>query len=150
MRNDKATVDDFLAQRRLAVAGVSRDRRKFGNAAFRELKAQGYEVYPLNPARESAEDGPCWSSLADLPRPVDGLLVVTPPAQTLKLVAEAAQIGVLRIWMQQGAQSREAIALAKEKGMQVVAGECILMHAQPRGFHRFHRGLWGLLGKLPR
>ena len=46
---DRRIIDDFLAQRRIAVAGVSRNPHKFGNVLFRELKQRGYDVLPLNP-----------------------------------------------------------------------------------------------------
>ncbi len=51
----KAAVVDFIAQRTLAVVGVSRARMKFGNLAFKALKARGYRVFPINLNAESIE-----------------------------------------------------------------------------------------------
>lgn len=147
----KADVDAFLAQRTLAVVGVSRTGKGFGNLAVRELRAKGYQVLVVNPAAESVGDQPCWPSLAALPEKPDGVLVVVPPDQAEKVVGEAADAGIGRVWLQQGSQSTAAVALAQDRGLQVVAGECILMFAEPVGWgHRLHRGLWQLLGKLPK
>jgi predicted CoA-binding protein len=64
-------------------------------------------------------------------------------------VQEAAQAGIKRVWMQQGAESQEAIRFCEQNGMSTVHGECIMMFAEPLGFHGIHRFVWRLLGKLP-
>ena len=149
--SSKAAVTDFVAQRKLAVVGVSRQGKKFGNMAFRELKAKGYRLLPVHPQAETIEGEPCYPSLAALPEPVDGVLVVVPPAETEKVVREAAAAGIKRIWMQQGAESPAAIRFCQENGLDAVHGECILMFAEPAAwFHRAHRWVWKLVGKLPR
>ncbi len=77
-------------------------------------------------------------------------MLVVPPAETEKVVHEAAEVGIRRVWMQQGAESGVAIRFCEEHGIDVVHGECILMFAEPAEFyHRMHRWVWGLLGKLP-
>ena len=146
----KAAVDDFLAQRTLAVVGVSREGKGFGNMAHKELKDKGYRVFPVNPNAESIGDERCYPSLGALPEPVGGVLVVVPPAQTEQVVRDAATAGIGRVWMQQGAESEAAIRFCEGNGISAVHGECILMFAEPMGFgHRLHRWVWGLLGKLP-
>lgn len=146
----KAAVDEFLAQRVLAVAGVSKNKKKFGNIVFRELGEKGYRLFPVNPNAADIDGEKCYGSLRELPEGVGGVIVVTPPAETAKVVADAAAAGIGRVWLQQGAETAEAISLAREKGLSVVHGECVLMFAEPAAFpHRAHRWLWGLLGKLP-
>ena len=146
----KAMVNDFLDQRTLAVVGVSRDGKKFGNTAYKELKAKGYRVIPVNPHAEAIEGDLCYPSLSDLPDPVDGVLIVVPPSETEKVVREAAEAGITRVWMQQGAESVAAVRFCEEQGISAVHGECILMFAETGAFHhRLHRWVWGLLGKLP-
>jgi predicted CoA-binding protein len=147
----KALVTDFVSQRKLAVVGVSRQGKKFGTMAFRELKAKGYRLLPVHPKAETIEGERCYPNLAALPEPVDGVLVVVPPAETEKVVREAAAAGIKRVWMQQGAESPAAIKFCQENGLNVVHGECILMFAEPAAwFHRAHRWVWKLLGKLPK
>ena len=147
----KAAVQDFIDQKTLAIVGVSRDGKKFGNAAFRELKAKGYRLFPVNPNAEEVEGERCYPSLAALPGPVDGVLIVVRPAETDKVVREAVEAGIPRVWMQQGSESAEAVRYCQGHGVSVVHKECILMFAEPTGLgHRMHRWVWGLLGKLPK
>jgi len=147
----KAAVADFVSQRKLAVVGVSRKKMKFGNLAFRELKRKGYKLFPVHPHAEQLEGERCYASLAALPEPVDGVLVIVPPAQAEQVVREAAAAGIRRVWLQQGAGSPAAIRFCEDNGISVVHGECILMFAEPAAwYHRAHRWVWGLLGKLPR
>jgi predicted CoA-binding protein len=147
----KAVVNDFLSQRSLAVVGVSRGGKKFGNTAYKELKAKGYRLFPVHPNAESIEGDRCYPNLGALPEPVGGVLIVVPPAQTEQVVREVAAADIRRIWMQQGAESEAAIRFCEENGVSAVHGECVLMFAEPAAFyHRMHRWLWGLLGKLPR
>lgn len=146
----KTAVADFVAQRTLALVGVSRHGKKFGNMALRALKAKGYRVFPVHPQADQIEGEPCYSSLSALPEPVEGVLIVVPPEETEKVVRDAAAAGIRRVWMQQGAESQAAIRFCEEHGISVVQRECILMFAQPVvSFHRFHRWVWKALGKLP-
>ena len=145
-----AAIEEFLAQKSLAVAGVSRQGKKFGNIAYRALRARGYRLFPVHPTAQEIEGDRCFASLAALPEGVGGVLVVLPPAQTEAVVRDAARAGIRRVWMQQGAASPAAIRACEENGMQVVHGHCILMFASPvRSYHQVHRWIWRLLGKLP-
>lgn len=146
--SSRADVDDFLAQKTLAVVGVSRNSQKFGNAIFNELKAKGYQVYPVNPQAEKIGEDKCYPSLAALPAGVEGVVVVVPPAKAEQVVQDAAQAGIKRVWLQQGAQTSAAIKAAQDKCLRVVAGECILMYARPAAFlHRAHGFVWKMIGK---
>lgn len=143
-------VDAFLSQRTLALVGASRSGRGFGTVALRELVSKGYAVYPVHPEADEVAGEPCWRSLADLPESVGGVVIVVPPRQTLGVLEDVRAAGIPRVWMQQGAESEEAIAFCARNGIDAVHGECILMFAEPTGFvHRAHRGLWKILHKLP-
>ena len=146
----KAAVDDFLAQKSLAIVGVSRSGKGFGNMAVRELQANGYRVFPLHPTPEAVQGVPCFPDFKSLPEPVGGLLIVVPPEQTERVVRDAAVAGIRRVWMQQGSSSPQALRICAESGIETVHGECILMFLrQGPGIHRFHHWLWGVFGKLP-
>jgi predicted CoA-binding protein len=146
----KAVVEDFISQKALAIVGVSRGGQKFGNMAYRELKAKGYQLYPIHPSAETLEGDRAYADFKSLPEKVGGVLVIVPPGQTEKVVREAAETGILRVWMQQGSESKAAIQFCKENGIAEVYGECILMFAGKSFFHKPHRWVWGLLGKLPK
>jgi predicted CoA-binding protein len=143
-------VRDFVAQKRLALAGASRSGKRFGNVILRELKGRGYDVVPVHPEAAELEGLSCARSVAALAGRVDGLVVVTPPAEAVKLVGAAAEAGIPRVWLQQGAGSDEVVKVARDRGVSLVHGHCLLMFLPGvSGFHRFHRGLWSLLGRLP-
>lgn len=149
--NSKVDVDDFLAQKKWAVVGVSRKRSKSGNMIYRELKKKGYHVFAVNPKADTIENDPCYKDLKSLPEKVDGAVLIVPPQITEKAVKVAAEVGISRIWMQQGTQSDEAINFCKENNITVIANECVLMFAKPvGGIHKLHRWLWKLFGKLPK
>ena len=148
--NKKESVENFLSKRKIAVAGVSRNGKKFGNTIYKELKSKEYEVFALNPSAENINGEPSYANLNSLPEPVDGLITVVPPAETEKIVKEANEAGIKNIWMQQGSESEAAINYCKENGIDVVHGECILMFAEPvTSIHKFHKWIWKLFGKLP-
>ncbi len=143
----KAAIQDFLSQPVLAVAGVSRDPRKFGTLAYRALKARGQRVLAVNPKVQTVEGDPCYPSLKALPEKVGGLVLITRPAVSEQLVREAAQQGIQHIWLQQGAESPAAIQFCQDHGISVVTGECFMMYQPHAGFpHNFHRLLNGVFG----
>jgi len=148
--NSKKSIEDFIAQKKIAVVGVSRKKTKFGNAIYKELKQKGYDVFPINPHITTFEGDACYPDLLSLPEKVDAVIINVPPAQTEKVVREAKQAGINKVWLQQGSQSETAVKFCEENGIDCVSNECILMFAQPSAFiHRAHKWIWGVLGKLP-
>ena len=121
---------EFLAQRVLAVVGVSRDPAKWGTIVFHDLRSKGYTVYPVNPHMRAINGAEAFASLSDLPEPVGGVVIVTQPEVTLDIVREAADLGIRCVWMQQGAESAEAIALCEERGISVVHGLCVMVKSR--------------------
>jgi predicted CoA-binding protein len=148
----KTMIDDFISQPSLAIVGISRKGgNKFGNSAFKELKTKGYQLFIVHPSGEVIEGQQSYQSLKDLPQKVGGVLVVVPPAQAEIVVKEAHEAGINRVWLQQGAESQVAIQYCQQNGMNVVCGQCILMHAKPIAFfHKPHRWVMQLLGQLPK
>ena len=148
--NSKKVVVDFLAQKKIAVVGVSRKKTKFGNAIYKELKQKGYLVFPINPHINVYEEDTCYLDLLSLPEKVDAVVINVPPAQTEKVVREVKEAGINRVWLQQGSQSEAAEQYCKENGIDCVSNECILMFVQSPAFiHRAHKWVWGVFGKLP-
>jgi predicted CoA-binding protein len=147
--SSKAMIDEFLSQPALALIGMSRSGKKFGNFAYRALVAKRYRVYPIHPFTTSINGVRCYSDFADLPERVEAALVVLPPAQAIVAIREAAAAGVRRVWLQQGSESPQVLSECSQLGINVISGECILMFARPTGVHKAHRWVWGLLGKLP-
>jgi uncharacterized protein len=149
--NTKQEIQDFLAQKTIAIAGLSRDEKAMSFTVSRELKARGYRLLAVNPNAERIGGEKCYPSLAALPEKVGGVLVFTPPAQTEGVVAEAAALGIRHVWMQQGAQSEAAMAVCFQEGLRAVAGKCIMMFAEPvSSVHGVHRWFSKVLGALPK
>ncbi|HEX2980271.1 MAG TPA: CoA-binding protein [Anaerolineaceae bacterium] len=146
----KEAVNDFLGQKALAVVGVSRNPSKFGNAIYKDLKARGFRVFGVNPQMTEVLGDPCYPSLSALPETVGGVVVVVPPAQAEKVIAEAAKAGIRRVWLQQGSESPAAVQAAEKAGLKVISGECILMYASPAFPHNFHAWIWRAVGKAAR
>jgi predicted CoA-binding protein len=149
--NTRQDVQDFLAQKSLAFAGISRDPQALSSKAFKDLVQKGYKVIPVNPNAESIEGQKCYPSVAKLPEKVGGVLIFTPPSETEKVVREAASAGIRRLWIQQGAQSEGALKFCRDNGLPAISGQCIMMFAEPvASFHGFHRWVKGLFGRLPK
>src|ERR1051325_913575 len=90
----KAMIDEFVSQPSLALIGMSRSGKKFGNYAYRALAAKGYRVYPIHPFAPSINGVRCYAGFTSLPEPVDTALIVVPPAQAMNAVRDAsAEIG---------------------------------------------------------
>lgn len=148
--SSKKAVEEFLAQKNIAVVGVSRKKTKFGNAIYRELKQKGYNAFPVNPNMNSFEGDTCYPDIISIPQNVDAVVINVSPVQVEKVVREAREAGINKVWLQQGSQSEDAIKFCEENGIDCVSNECILMFAQPSAFiHRAHKWVWGVLGKLP-
>jgi predicted CoA-binding protein len=142
-------IQDFINGKRIAVVGASRDPKKFGNMAFTELAARGYQVFPVHPTAQEIAGAKCYPNLTALRGQVDGALVVVPSEQASSVLREAASIGVKNVWLQQGAESPEALTLARDLGLNLVAKKCVLMYAPPvRSFHGWHRLFARLFGQL--
>ena len=147
----RKSIDDFLALSNIAVVGVSRSGKKFGNSVLRDLKIKGYKTFPVNPNTSEIGGEKCYPDLRSIPENIDGVVLVIPPQETNEVVKDAAQLGIKNIWMQQGAGSKEAVKFCNDNGINVVDGECIMMFAEPAAFiHRFHRGINKLVGRLPK
>lgn len=150
MKASRQEIEAFLNGKNIAVVGVSRNRWKFGTIAYRELKKKGYNVFAVNPNAETIGEDVCYPNLGAIPEALDGALFVTKPDRTEAVLREAAQAGIKQVWLQQGAQSDEALRFCQEQGISAISGECVLMFAEPAGWlHRAHRAIWSLLGKLP-
>ena len=150
---DRRKVEDFLAQHRFAVVGVSDKAGNFGLTVYRELRDKGYDVVPVNPHVAAVDDATCYPDLASVPRELDGVIVMVPRDRAADVVQECADLGIPRVWLFRGvgagAVSDEAVALCHEHGIEVVAGACPLMFLEPVGsVHRFHRGWVRLTGRL--
>jgi len=142
-------INNFINGKRIAVVGVSRNAKKFGNAIYTELKQRGYQVFAVNPSINEIAGDPCYPNLKALQGKIDGVLVCVPSSKGETVLREAAELGLHNVWLQQGADSPKLIKLGSELGLNMVSRKCILMYAPPvRSFHNFHRAIAKLFGQL--
>lgn len=151
---DRAAIDGFLAQRRLAVVGVSREPKDFSRAVLRAFTDRGYDAVPVNLAGGEVEGRKMARALGEIQPPVEAALLLTPARATDGVVRECAEAGVRHVWMHRGAGrgavSDEAVAFCRDRGIEVVAGACPFMFLPGTGFgHQMHRFFVRLAGRLP-
>ena len=140
---------DFVQSKRIVIVGASRSDKKFGNLVSKELKGRGYQVLIVHPEAQEIGGDSCYPNLAAVAGKADAVFVSVTPSRAEQVVREAAQAGFTKIWLQQGAESPEALAAAREVGVTLVTGKCILMYAPPvTSIHGWHRAFAKLFGQL--
>ena len=121
-------IQQFLASPAFGVVGASTNRQKYGNKVLRCYQQNGRKAIPVNPNEPEIEGIPCAATISDLPPDVVSISMITPPDVTAKLVPLALEKGIKNIWMQPGAEHPEAVALCRERGINVIAdGSCVLV-----------------------
>ena len=150
-------VDDFLAQKRIAVAGVSRSHNQHpaGNLIYQRLKKTGHDVFAVNPNMQMFEGDRCYPDLRSIPGGVDGVVIITRPETTDKIVRDCNDAGVRRVWMHQSAAkgssvSRQAVDFCHQHEISVIAGACPMMYGDDVDFgHTCMRLILKFTGGLP-
>jgi uncharacterized protein len=144
-------IQRFLAPKKLAVAGASRDPKKFGGTVIKNLKERGFELFPVNPNAKEIQSLKCYKTVSDLPADVKHLLILTPKEKTLETANLAAQNKMEMVWIQQMSETPEAIAVLEDAGIPIIQKKCIYMFAEPvNGPHSFHRFLVKVFGRYPK
>jgi predicted CoA-binding protein len=152
-----AKVQEFLAQKRIAVAGVSRDNshHPVGNLIYHRLKKTGHDVFPVNPHMQTFEGDRCYPDLRSIPGGVDGVIVITRPEVTERIVHDCVEVGVPRVWMHQSmlkgsSVSPAAVKYCGEHDISVIAGACPMMYGPGADFgHTCMRWILKVTGGLP-
>jgi uncharacterized protein len=151
-------VKDFLALKKIAVVGVS-DKRETGcNLAYKKFKANGYQVYAVNPRISTYEGAPCYPDLRAIPDKVDGVFILTNPKVTDQIVDQCVELGIKHIWMHcmmgtkpglaasMTSVSQPAVEKARANGIAIIPGSCPNQFLKPDFGHAMMRGMWKLFG----
>ena len=147
-------IEDFLAQKRIAIVGVSRDPASLSVSLFKEFSGRGYDVVPINPNLAEVQGQKCFARLQDVQPAVDAALLMTSPDVTNNVVCDCAESGVRRVWMysdgRRGALSEQALEFCQAKGIRVIPGQCPFMFLpNAGGIHRFHGFIRKITGRFP-
>jgi predicted CoA-binding protein len=143
-------IEEFMAASPVALVGVSRNPKKFGQAAFKELKEKGLDIIPVNPMADEILGVKAYRDVKSLPSEVKGVIIMTKKDQTAGVVRDAREKGIKNIWIQQMADSREALKNLKGSDINYITGECILMHYKPHSIHKFHKAIRKFFGVFPK
>lgn len=131
-------IEEFLASEPIAMIGVSRNPKKFGFTAFRELKEKGMDIIPVNPFASEIHGVKVFPDINALPDSVKGLIIITKKEQTAEIIRQAKAKRIKQIWIQQMSDSKDALEELKDSGINYITGQCILMHYKPHSIHKFH------------
>lgn len=121
----------FFSSPAYAVVGVSANREKWGNIAYRMLREKGLPVFPVHPHHATIEGDRCYAGVRELPPQVQSVVLVVPPHVTEQVVQNCIERGMKGIWMQPGAESARAIAAARQRGIAVIHDACIMVMLAP-------------------
>lgn len=156
MTTIKEAASKFLANKRIAVTGVSRNPQGHGsNVVYQRLRDRGYEVFAVNPNADRVEGDPCYHDLKSIPDGVDAVVIGTRPEIAEETMRECADLGIGQVWMHrsfgEGSVSDAATHYGRDRGISVIDGGCPCMFdptADPG--HKAMRFLFTLSGKVPR
>jgi uncharacterized protein len=152
--NYQQKVNDFLNQKIIAIAGVSRNpKTEVGNAIYKKFKDAGYTVYPINPFAEFIEGDKCYANLGATPKKADAVFIVTNPSASLNIVKQCIENGIPRVWFHRafgsGSFSEDAAKLGEENGLSVIRAGCPMMFIKDAdSFHKLVGFFMKIFGKL--
>jgi uncharacterized protein len=151
-------VHDFLAQKRIAVVGVS-DKRETGcNMGYRRFKEAGYAVYAVNPHLTTFDGAPCYPDLNSIPEKPDAVFILANPGVTDQIVQQCVDLGIKHVWMHcmmgtksglaanMTSVSPGAVQMCHENGIAVIPGSCPNQFLNPDIGHAIMRMLWRTVG----
>ena len=153
MQDIKEAASDFLAKKRMAVTGVSRQPKSHGsNNVYKRLRERGYDVFAVNPNAQEVEGDRCYPDLKSIPDGVEAVVIGTRPEIAEDTVRECAELGIKHVWMHRGpgvgSVSAAATDYGRQHGMTVIDGGCPLMFEPTADFgHKVMRFVYR--GKVP-
>ena len=156
MQTTKDAAAEFLAKKRIAVTGVSRNPKGHGsNLVYKRLRDRGYEVFAINPNADEVEGDPCYHDLKSIPEGVEAVVIGTRPETAEATMHECSELGIQHVWMHRGpgagSVSDTAATYGREQGITVIDGGCPLMFGPTADFgHRCMKPILKLTGAVPR
>ena len=154
--NIKQAATEFLANKRIAVTGVSRTPKGHGsNIVYQRLRQRGYEVFAVNPNADEVEGDRTYQDLRSIPGGVDAVVIGTRPETAESTMHECAELGIKQVWMHRsvggGSVSDAATEYGRQRGITVIDGGCPLMFDPcADGGHKVMRFVFTMTGKVPR
>ncbi|RLI98703.1 MAG: CoA-binding protein [Candidatus Aenigmatarchaeota archaeon] len=130
----KKLIESFLEKKNVfAVVGASRNPDKYGSKVYADLRDAGYRVYPVNNKTHEVAGERCYPDLKSLPQMPDVVEIVVKPEITEKIVESCIRLGIKKIWMQPGSESKKAVRMCKENDIDVLHEVCIMIQRKAIG-----------------
>ena len=129
---DAGAIARMLGAGRIAVVGLSDDPSRPSYQIASYLKAEGYEVVPVNPTHTTVMGLKSYPTLKDVPGEVDVVNVFRRPEFCADIAREAIAIGAKGLWLQSGVRNEEAKKLAQSAGIDFVQDRCIMVEHRMR------------------
>jgi uncharacterized protein len=154
MQPIKEAASEFLAEKRVAVTGVSRTPKTHGsNNVYRRLRERGYDVFAVNPNAHEVEGDRCYPDLRSIPGRVEAVVIGTRPEIAEDTMHECAELGIKHVWVHRGpgagSVSQAATDYGRQYGITVIDGGCPLMFEPTSDFgHKIMRLVYA--GKVPK
>jgi uncharacterized protein len=129
----------FLANKRIAVTGVSRKAKEHGaNTVYKRLRERRYDVFAVNPNTDRVEGDRSYHDLKSIPGGVDAVVIATAASRADDTMRECAELGINQVWMHRGpgpgSVSDTATAYGREHGITVIDGGCPCMFGPTADF----------------
>ncbi|MDG4555514.1 MAG: CoA-binding protein [Candidatus Competibacter sp.] len=109
----------------IAVVGLSASSARPSHGVARALQGFGYRIVPINPAVTEVLGERAYSSLRDLPEPVDLVDVFRDPRHIAAIVDDCIDLKLPALWLQDGVIDAAAALRARAAGLTVVMDRCI-------------------------
>ena len=139
--------EKFWEHASFAVVGDTA-KKGFPKLTYGALRQQGRKVFAVDPSVGEIEGDKTYPDLQSLPEKVDAAVLEVPKEETEDWVGKAADAGIRNVWIHMNRDTPEALALAKERDLDVLTGTCAVMYVKP-GFtyHTLHKWVNQLTGK---
>jgi predicted CoA-binding protein len=138
--------EKFWSHASFAVVGHT-GKKGFPKLSYRALKERGKQVFPVDPSVDAIDGDRAYPDLASLPERVEAVVLETPREDTVDWVGKAADAGIRHVWIHMKRDTPEALALARERGLDVVTGTCAVMYLkQGLSYHSLHKWVNQLTG----
>ena len=131
LESDEELRDLIAGARTIAVVGLSPKQHRDSHRVAKYLQDQGYRIIPVNPNANDVLGEKAYSSLTEIPEPVDLVDVFRRPDVVDGVARDAVEIGARAIWLQIGIVNDDAAEIAKAGGLDVVMDRCLMVdHAR--------------------
>ncbi len=119
--------------RTIAVVGASDNPKRASYDVAAYLQSRGFKIIPVNPMLKELFGEKAYPDVVSIPGPVDVVDVFRNPDAVPEIVEQAITKQAKVVWMQPGAENMQAAERAREAGLNVIMGVCMMREHRVRG-----------------